>query len=129
MDKLTLADLRAMREQLRRKAGRREAADTEGEVAVAMGTCGIAAGAETTYGVIRDEMEKHHLGAVRLRRVGCLGLCHSEPNVEVLMPGMPAVIYGKVDEALARRIVAEHMVGQRLVDGAICDRPAVDIVQ
>ena len=129
MEKLTLADLRKFRDQKRREIDRRDPANKDIQVIVAMGTRGIAAGAKATFGAILDEIEKRQLGSVLVRQVGCMGLCHSEPNVEVVVPGMPAVIYGKVDEALGRRIVQEHVIGKTLIDGAICDRPAVDIVQ
>ncbi len=57
-----------------------------------------------------------------------MGLCHSEPTVEVVVPGMPTVIYGKVDAALAKEIVKKHIIGKELLDGSILDRPAADIM-
>jgi NADP-reducing hydrogenase subunit HndB len=57
-----------------------------------------------------------------------MGLCHSEPTVEVIMPGMPAIIYGKVDAQVAKDIVEKHLLGRQLVDNLILDRPAVDIL-
>jgi NADP-reducing hydrogenase subunit HndB len=129
MEKLTLADLRKFRDQKRQELDRRDPTTKDSQIIVAMGTCGIAAGAKATFGAILDELEKRKLGTVLVRQVGCMGLCHSEPNVEVVVPGMPTVIYGKVDEALGRRIVTEHVAEKKLIDSAICDRPAVDIVR
>jgi NADP-reducing hydrogenase subunit HndB len=57
-----------------------------------------------------------------------MGLCHSEPTVEVIVPGMPRVIYGKVDAGVARDIVIKHLIGRELLDNHILDRPAADIV-
>lgn len=129
MEKLTLADLRKFRDQKRQELDRRDPTTKDAQIIVAMGTCGIAAGAKATFGAILDELEKRQMGTVLVRQVGCMGLCHSEPNVEVVVPGMPTVIYGKVDEALGRRIVNEHVAEKKLIDSAICDRPAVDIVR
>ncbi len=129
MEKMTLADLRKFRDQKRSELDRRDPSNKDAQIIVAMGTCGIAAGAKATFGAVLDELEKRQIGSVLVRQVGCMGLCHSEPNVEVVVPGMPTVIYGKVDEALARRIVHDHVIGKQLVDEAICDRPAVDIVR
>jgi NADP-reducing hydrogenase subunit HndB len=56
-----------------------------------------------------------------------MGLCHSEPTVEVIAPGMPAVIYGRVDGQVAKEIVAKHIIGRQLLDNQILDRPAADI--
>ncbi len=129
MEKLNRAALRELRDRKRRELDRRDPTQQEAQIIVAMGTCGVAAGAQTTLEAVVDELAKQQLGSMQVRQVGCMGLCHSEPNVEVVVPGMPAVIYGKVDAALVRRIVTEHVVGKRLLDGVICDRPAVDIVQ
>lgn len=129
MDKMTLADLRAFRERKRVELDRRNPDNKDAQIIVAMGTCGIAAGAKATFGAILDELEKRQVGSVLVRQVGCMGLCHVEPNVEVVVPGMPAVIYGKVTEELARRIVREHVIGRQLIDECICDRPSPDIVR
>jgi NADP-reducing hydrogenase subunit HndB len=48
--------------------------------------------------------------------------------VEVIVPGMPRVIYGKVDAATAGDIVKKHIVGHELLDNHILDRPAADII-
>jgi NADP-reducing hydrogenase subunit HndB len=58
-----------------------------------------------------------------------MGLCHSEPTVEVDVPGMPRVIYGNVDAKVARRIVTEHLISKALVSEHIFDKPAVDIIK
>jgi NADP-reducing hydrogenase subunit HndB len=57
-----------------------------------------------------------------------MGLCHSEPTVEVVVPGMPRVIYGRVDAAVAKEIVNKHIIGRELLDNHILDRPSTDIV-
>jgi (2Fe-2S) ferredoxin len=41
---------------------------------------------------------------------------------------MPAIIYGNVDADVGRQIVEKHVVAHQLLDGHICDRPAVDII-
>ena len=66
---------------------------------------------------------------VLIRQTGCMGLCHSEPTVEVVVPGMPAVIYGNVDAATAREVVEKHIVGRQLIEGKILDKPSIDIVK
>jgi len=63
-----------------------------------------------------------------VRQTGCMGLCHSEPTVEVLVPGMPAVIYGMVTPAVAKDIIVKHLIGKQMLDGHILDKPAIDIM-
>ena len=64
-----------------------------------------------------------------IRQTGCMGLCANEPTVEVIVPEMPAVIYGNVDEKAVEKIVEDHIINKKLVDNLILDRPAGDIVK
>jgi NADP-reducing hydrogenase subunit HndB len=94
-----------------------------------MGTCGIAAGAKVTLDSFINALDTEKLvDDVLVRQTGCMGLCHSEPTVEVIVPGMPKVIYGKVDAATAKDIVKKHIIGRELLDNHILDRPAADII-
>lgn len=128
MKKMTLDDLRKLRGEKKQELNRRDPDNRDVQIVVGMATCGIAAGAKEAFTAILDEVEQQGMTHVLVRQTGCMGLCHSEPTVEVIGPGMPTVIYGKVDAELGRRIVTEHVKGQRLIDNAIYDRPATDIV-
>ena len=128
MAKLTLADLKKRREALAAEFHVRKADVHKVHIIVGMGTCGIAAGAIDLLTVFAEELVKAGLRKVAIRHTGCMGLCHSEPTVEVLAPGMPAVIYGNVNADTARQIVNQHIVRKLLVDDHIYDRPAVDII-
>ncbi|MDR1420271.1 MAG: (2Fe-2S) ferredoxin domain-containing protein [Treponema sp.] len=129
MAKMTLEELRKLRDSRKTDLRRRDAEGKEIQVIVGMGTCGIAAGAKITLDAFIKLLDDHKLvDTVMVRQTGCMGLCHSEPTVEVVVPGMPAVIYGKVDAGVAEEIVKKHIVGRELLDGHILDRPAVDII-
>ena len=129
MAKLTLADLRKMREEKQQAMEMRDASNKDVQVIVGMGTCGIAAGAKETFTTLIDTLTQKGLTNVLVRQTGCMGLCHSEPTVEVVVPGMPAVIYGHVDAATAKDVVEKHIVGHELIEGKILDKPSVDIVK
>ena len=129
MAKLTLADLRKMREEKQKALDMRDASNKDVQVVVGMGTCGIAAGAKETFTALIDTLSEKGLTNVLVRQTGCMGLCHSEPTVEVVVPGMPTVIYGHVDAATAKDIVEKHIVGRELIEGKILDKPSVDIVK
>ena len=129
MSKLTLDDLRKLRAQKEKELAFRDPANKDAQVIVGMGTCGIAAGAKDTFNAIVEALAAKGLSNVLVRQTGCMGLCHSEPTVEVVLPGMPTVIYGRVDAALGRRLVEEHVAGRRLLDNHICDKPAMDILR
>jgi NADP-reducing hydrogenase subunit HndB len=129
MAKMTLEDLRKLRDSKKTELRKRDVDGKAIQVIVGMGTCGIAAGAKEALDAFVKALDDKSLAdGVLVRQTGCMGLCHSEPTVEVLMPGMPTVIYGKVDAAVAKKIVEEHLIGKRLLDNLIIDRPAIDLV-
>jgi NADP-reducing hydrogenase subunit HndB len=128
MSKLTLDTLRSLRLRSQADLAMRTPADGKAQIIVGMGTCGIAAGAKDTLSAITDALHLKGMTDARVRQTGCMGFCHSEPTVEVLVPGMPGVIYGRVDPAIGRQIVEEHIIGRKLLANHICDRPAMDIV-
>ncbi len=130
MAKMTLDQLRKLREETKGDMARRETEGKEIQVVVGMGTCGIAAGSKAAFDAIMKTVDLLKLSdKVIIRQTGCMGLCHVEPTVEVIMPGMPATIYGKVNAATAEEIVRKHIVEKKMLDGHIYDRPAIDIVK
>ncbi|MDR1654378.1 MAG: (2Fe-2S) ferredoxin domain-containing protein [Treponema sp.] len=127
---MTLEELRKLRESKKTDLQRRDAEGKEIQVIVGMGTCGIAAGAKVTLDAFINVLdEKKLVDSVLVRQTGCMGLCHSEPTVEVISPGMPNVIYGNVNAEAAREIVQKHILGHELLDNHILNRPAADIMK
>jgi NADP-reducing hydrogenase subunit HndB len=130
MAKMTLEQLRALREEKKQDLTRREVEGKEIQVIVGMGTCGIAAGAKQTFDAVVTAVNEAGLGdKVIIRQTGCMGLCYVEPTVEVVAPGMPTVIYGKMTQDFAKDLVAKHLLGKRLLEDHIFDRPAADIMK
>jgi len=129
MAKMTLEELRKLRDTTKTDIKRREAEGKEIQVIVGMATCGIAAGAKATLDTFLRALDENNLvETVMVRQTGCMGLCHSEPTVEVAVPGMPPIIYGEVNEEVAKEIVSKHIIGRQLLDKYILHKPAVDIV-
>jgi NADP-reducing hydrogenase subunit HndB len=129
MAKMSLDDLRKLRDEKKTDLRKRDADGKEIQVIVGMGTCGIAAGAKATLDAFITGLDEHKLvDTCLVRQTGCMGLCHSEPTVEVVAPGMPAVIYGNVDAAVVKEIIQKHIIGKELLSGHILDRPAIDIL-
>lgn len=129
MAKMSLEELRKLRDTKKTDLRKREVDGKEIQVIVGMGTCGIAAGAKDTLDAFLAALDSEKLvDKVVVRQTGCMGLCHSEPTVEVVVPDMPTVIYGKVDSKMAAEIVKKHIIGKELLDNAILDKPAADIM-
>lgn len=127
MPKMTLDELRKVRDKKQFEMGLRESGGSSTKLVVSMGTSGIAAGAKQTLAALVEELEKQNLTDIPVRQTGSMGLESMEPIVEVHKEGMPTVIYGRVDKDVAREIVQVHLKDGRLLDGHIVDRPAADI--
>ena len=84
-------------------------------IKVSLSTSGIAAGALEVQAALRDELRKRGV-SLTVKRTGGTAICYPEPIIEVNVAGAPAVIYGDVTEEGARRIVAEHVVGKKVVE-------------
>jgi|SRR6056297_3755069 len=91
--------------------------DTEkkGKIVVAMGTCGIAAGAKETLQAVVNELEKNGIDDVSVVQSGCMGLCDVEPTIEVVMEGSDPIIYGHVSPEQVTRIVDQHVKNGKVV--------------
>jgi len=128
MAKMTLEELRKLRDEQKKGLTRRDMENKDTQIIIGMGTCGIAAGAKETLDAFIQELEECELDNVRVTQTGCMGLCYVEPTVEVIVPDMPTVIYGKVDAEVARKIVRKHIINKALVNDHVYDKPAADIV-
>ena len=71
------------------------------EIRIGLGSCGIAAGAEP----VRDALVR---AGATVKTVGCNGMCHREPLVEVVGPDGRVATYSNVTPEMARRIVRRH---------------------
>lgn len=129
MGAMTLDQLRALREEKRKALSQRAAGEGATEIIVGMGTCGIAAGAKEAFGAMVDEINDNSVENVVVKQTGCMGLCASEPTVEVKKPGMPGVVYGNVDAEIGRKIVRKHIIKGELVGEHIFDKPAADLMK
>jgi NADP-reducing hydrogenase subunit HndB len=91
--------------------------DSEGraKITVHMGTCGIAAGARDIMEALLDEMRKSKVKDVIVTTSGCAGLCSREPMATVELKGKPPVKYVDLTPAKIRKILAEHVLGGRLL--------------
>lgn len=96
-----------------------------GFIRVGMSTCGIAAGSDRVYGVLEEEIKKRGI-ATELQKCGCLGMCHAEPLVEVAVPGMPRVIYSRVDEDAAREIIRRHIEKHKILQDFVIEMQSED---
>ena len=111
----SLAELAALREQMKASMNMRHEDSDKIRVVVGMATCGIAAGARPVLGTFVDEIAKRNLNNITVTQTGCIGICKYEPVVEVYVPGQEKVTYVKMTAEKAMRVVAEHLVNNQVV--------------
>lgn len=106
----SLEELQKIKERAleRRRMG---AEGMRARVIVAMGTCGIAAGARDTMTAILNELEQQKITDVAVTQTGCLGLCEFEPIVQVQVGEGEMVTYGKVAANRVATLIARHVIG------------------
>jgi NADP-reducing hydrogenase subunit HndB len=110
----SLDDLEKIKEQSLKEMGGRQS-KKRGRITVAMGTCGISAGAKDTLKAIVEELDKNSIDDIAVIQSGCMGLCEVEPTVEVKIGDENPVIYGHVDGEQARRIIKEHVMNGKVL--------------
>jgi NADH-quinone oxidoreductase subunit F len=86
------------------------------EIRIGLGSCGIASGGAAVRAAIEAAAREAGPGAV-VKTVGCNGLCHREPMVEVVN-GKGSRLYGNLTadsaRAIARRYLAPRNLATRL---------------
>jgi len=87
----------------------------DGEIRVGLGSCCMARGSGYVQQALLEAVRDAGAGAV-VKRVGCVGMCHQTPLVEVLPPGGPRGLYAQVQAEDARDIVLKHFPPRRLAD-------------
>jgi NADP-reducing hydrogenase subunit HndB len=110
MSRLTIDELRKMRESAKKKLHLREG-KFRGKVTVHMGTCGIAAGAREIMDTFLSEFDSREVMDIMLTSSGCAGFCSEEPMITVEMEGSAPVKYGKLTPDKVKAVFAEHIIG------------------
>lgn len=104
----TLEDLKRLREQVQQSSSVRQ--ESNKQIIVGMGTCGIAAGAREVMSTILEEIAKHKLEDITVRQTACIGKCDKAVVVDLVIPGVPRITYDKVTVRDIPKILTEHVM-------------------
>ena len=102
-----------------------------GEIRIGLGSCCIAQGSGEVHEAIRQTLAETGAPAV-VKRVGCVGMCHQTPLLELVPPKGPARLFAKVGAEETASILLKHFkpqgvtrrIGYRLsrwLDGLLTD--------
>jgi NADH-quinone oxidoreductase subunit F len=78
------------------------------EIRIGLGSCGVASGGEPVRTALQQATLRARAPSV-VKTVGCNGMCHCEPMVEVVEHGGRVTLYGNVTPDTARHIVRRHL--------------------
>ncbi len=116
MPKLTIEDLKKIREQAKGKRLLREGGPYRAKVTVHMGTCGIAAGAREIMAALIKEIDEKNVKDVNLTNSGCAGLCSHEPMITVELVGKTPVKYIDLNPDKTKEIFSKHIMSGQPVE-------------
>jgi NADP-reducing hydrogenase subunit HndB len=109
MAKLTIADLKKIKENVKKDTALREGGSRV-KITVHMGTCGIAAGAREVMDALLEQMAETDRQDIRILNSGCMGMCSSEPNVTIEIEGQKPVMYQHMDANKMRQVFKRHVL-------------------
>jgi NADP-reducing hydrogenase subunit HndB len=114
MPKLTVEDLKNLREGLRDKMNIRSG-EAKAKVIVHLSTCGIAAGAREILKAFMDEIEKRGITDILVTTSSCAGLCSKEPMITVIYQNQAPVKYIELTPQKVKKIFEEHLLNGNIV--------------
>jgi NADH-quinone oxidoreductase subunit F len=83
------------------------AATGRAQIRIGLGSCCMAKGSDLLFHALRESTQK--AGAeVEIKRVGCVGMCHRTPLVEVVVPGKPGSFYAGLEPSQAQNLLSRH---------------------
>ncbi len=86
----------------------------QGEIRIGLGSCCQAQGSARVHQRLLEVVQRAHL-PVRVKRVGCVGMCYQTPLVELLPPEGPPTLFAHVRPEIAEQALMEHFYPQGLL--------------
>jgi len=87
--------------------GRKDVPPAAGEIRVGLGSCCVASGSERVQQALERSFAETGVQP-RVKRVGCVGMCHRTPLLEVCLPDQEPVLYDRVRPEDVKKIVLRH---------------------
>ena len=81
--------------------------EIKGEVRIGLGSCCVASGSDEIREAVEHTLSKNDLH-VNLKSVGCVGMCHQVPLVEIVPVKGEATLYSKVKPEDVKSIIESH---------------------
>jgi NADH:ubiquinone oxidoreductase subunit F (NADH-binding)/NADH:ubiquinone oxidoreductase subunit E/NAD-dependent dihydropyrimidine dehydrogenase PreA subunit len=79
----------------------------EGEIRIGLGSCCVASGSEAIREAVEETVSDNGLH-VKLKSVGCVGMCHQVPLMEIVPTLGEPVLYTHVDPRDVKGLIEKH---------------------
>ena len=79
----------------------------QGEIRIGLGSCCVASGSSEIKEAVEEVVNDSQIN-VNLKHVGCVGMCHQVPLVEIVPNNQEATLYSKVKAEDVKNIIASH---------------------
>jgi NADH:ubiquinone oxidoreductase subunit F (NADH-binding)/NADH:ubiquinone oxidoreductase subunit E/Pyruvate/2-oxoacid:ferredoxin oxidoreductase delta subunit len=83
------------------------AGDGAGEIRIGLGSCCVARGSADVQAAARTAIARTGIKA-HLKSVGCVGMCHQTPLLEIVLPGREPALYAQVRGEDVQAILLRH---------------------
>lgn len=79
----------------------------QGEIRIGLGSCCVASGSEEVKKAVEETIQDTGI-QLTLKNVGCVGMCHQVPLVEIIPQKGESTLYAKVKPEEVRNIINSH---------------------
>ncbi len=103
-----IADFEVQKDTKTKKQYRKaDGTEIQGEIRIGLGSCCVASGSDEIRKAVEKTVNNQGL-RVKLKHVGCVGMCHQVPLVEVVPVNGEPSLYSKVKPEDVKDIVTSH---------------------
>ena len=88
-----------------------DGSEIQGEIRIGLGSCCVASGSEDVKKAVEETIADTGI-KISLKNVGCVGMCHQVPLVEVFPKNEKSTLYAKVKPEDIAGIIANHFKPQ-----------------
>ena len=89
----------------------------KGEIRLGLGSCCVASGSDEIQEKVYQTLSKNNI-STNVKQVGCVGMCHQVPLLEIIEENKEPVLYSKVKPEDVKEIILKHFkptgLGQKI---------------
>lgn len=92
--------------------------EPSGVIKVGLGSCCVAKGSDRLFAALKAAAQETGTN-VQVKRVGCVGMCHRTPLIEVARTGKPSRFFAALEPTEARQLVLQQFKSRNIFKQAL----------